>query len=313
MKRKMRKFNEGGETKYNREDEGILGGKIKYREDDEGRKFVAGKANPYDRNPSEQRYYSKDDVKKGLSDVGDKISNFFGGKKENSSPKYDDSKSVGDANKSSSYSPSYSKSEETPVRKIEDYIKKSDEAPAKPAGKTYVNQEYKDEPVKKVVAKKAASDDKKPLGDKSTPLPGKADDKDKKVTLLPGKGNDKKPLGRGATQMKAEDDKPAKYEDDKVNIGSQGSFKFDSKPVSRTRAGTVVKSSEEPSALDIAAAKQKSAEKLKKQYKDNDATFKRIGDAFSNKSPNRSYKSGGSVRSASSRADGCAIRGKTRA
>ena len=46
---------------------------------------------------------------------------------------------------------------------------------------------------------------------------------------------------------------------------------------------------------------------------DKGKTFKRIGDAFSNKSPNRSYKSGGSVRSASSRADGCAIRGKTRA
>jgi hypothetical protein len=34
---------------------------------------------------------------------------------------------------------------------------------------------------------------------------------------------------------------------------------------------------------------------------------------FATKSPNRSYKSGGSVKSASARADGCAIRGKTRA
>jgi hypothetical protein len=310
MKRKMKKFNEGGETKYNREDEGFFGNKINYREDSEGRKFVAGRPNPMDRNPQEQRYYSKDDVKKGLSDVGDKISNFFGGKKEET--KYDDSKSVGDANKSSSYN----KSEEAPRRQMTDYIKKSEpkeEESYKPTGKTYLREEadIEDKPAKKV--KKAASDDRKSLGDKATRLPGNAADKDKKVTKLPGRGDDKKPLGKGATPMKAEDDKPAKYEDDKVNIGSQGSFKFDSKPVARTRAGTVVKSSDEPNALDVAAAKQKSAERLKKQYKENDATFKRIGDAFSSKSPNRSYKSGGSVRSASARADGCAIRGKTRA
>jgi len=310
MKRKMKKFNEGGETKYNREDEGILGGKIKYREDDEGRKFVAGKANPMDRNPSEQRYYSKDDVKKGLSDVGDKISNFFGGKKESSSSKFDELESVGGASRR--------------PRTIEEQIgRKAEEKPTgiasgfksdQPVFKRNDNEKSLPD-VKKVIRKdKVASDDKKSLGDKSTPLPGKADDKAKKVTTLPGKGDDnKKPLGKSATLMKEEDDKPAKYEDDKVNIGSQGSFKFDSKPVSRTRAGTVVKSSEEPSALDIAAAKQKGAEKLKKQYKDNEAAFKRIGDAFSSKSPNRSYKSGGSVRSASSRADGCAIRGKTRA
>jgi hypothetical protein len=296
MKRKMRKFDDGGKV-YDKEDEGILGNKINYREDSEGRKFVAGRPNPMDRNPQEQRYYSKDDVKKGLSDVGDKISNFFGGKKE---AKYDDSKSVGDANKSSSYY----KSEET-SRKSEP------EEPAK--GKTFLREEADIDYKSEKKAKKAASDDRKSLGDKATRLPGNAADKDKKVTKLPGRGDDKKPLGKGATPMKAEDDKPAKYEDDKVNIGSQGSFKFDSKPVARTRAGTVVKSSDEPSALDVAAAKQKSAERLKKQYKENDATFKRIGDAFSSKSPNRSYKSGGSVRSASSRADGCAIRGKTRA
>jgi hypothetical protein len=313
MKRKMKKFNEGGETKYNREDEGFFGNKINYREDSEGRKFVAGRANPMDRNPQEQRYYSKDDVKKGLSDVGDKISNFFGGKKEDSSSKFDELESVGGASRR--------------PRTIEEQIgRKAEDKPAKGIASNFKSSEPKFErndnekslpDVKKAARKdkdKGASDDRKSLGDKATPLPGKADDKDKKVTPLPGRGDDnKKPLGKGATPMKEEDDKPAKYEDDKVNIGSQGSFKFDSKPVSRTRAGTVVKSSEEPSALDIAAAKQKSAERLKKQYKENDATFKRIGDAFSNKSPNRSYKSGGSVRSASARADGCAIRGKTRA
>lgn len=307
----MRKFNEGGKT-YDKEDEGILGGKIKYREED-GRKYVAGKSSSYDRDPAEQRYYSMDDVK-------GKLSGLFGGKSDSSS-KYDDSKSVGDANKSSSYS----KSEEGPRRQMTDSMTNKPE----PAGKTYLREEadidYK--PAKQAAPRKAAPKESKieaaapalkkakvEAAKKPTPLPGKADDKVKKVTTLPGKGDDnKKPLGKGATLMKEEDDKPAKYEDDKAKIGSQGGFKFDSKPVTRTRAGTIVKSSDEPSALDIAAAKQKGAEKLKKQYKDNEAAFKRIGDAFSSKSPNRSYKSGGSVRSASSRADGCAIRGKTRA
>jgi hypothetical protein len=304
MKRKMKKFNEGGETKYDKEDKGLFGGKVNYREDSEGRKYVAGTPNAMERFPQEKRYYSVDDVK-------GKLSGLFGGKKE--APKSVDSEPVGDANKSSSYN-TRAKSEEAPTRKIEDYIKKSEpEEPYKPTGKTVLNKEADIDYKSEKKAKKAASDDRKSLGDKATRLPGNAADKDKKVTKLPGRGDDKKPLGKGATPMKAEDDKPAKYEDDKVNIGSQGSFKFDSKPVARTRAGTVVKSSDEPNALDVAAAKQKSAERLKKQYKENDATFKRIGDAFSSKSPNRSYKSGGSVRSASARADGCAIRGKTRA
>jgi hypothetical protein len=64
MKRKVKKFRVGGETEYNDEDEGLFGGKIKYRTDPAtGNKYVAGKANPFDRNPAEQRYYSVNDVK----------------------------------------------------------------------------------------------------------------------------------------------------------------------------------------------------------------------------------------------------------
>lgn len=64
MKRKVKKFGVGGETEYDQEDEGLFGGKIKYRVDKEtGNKYVAGKANPFDRNPAEQRYYSLNDVK----------------------------------------------------------------------------------------------------------------------------------------------------------------------------------------------------------------------------------------------------------
>ena len=64
MKRKVKKFRVGGETEYDQEDTGLFGGKIKYRVDKAtGNKYVAGKANPFDRNPAEQRYYSINDVK----------------------------------------------------------------------------------------------------------------------------------------------------------------------------------------------------------------------------------------------------------
>jgi hypothetical protein len=67
MKRKVKKFRVGGETEYNEEDVGLFGGKIKYRTDPAtGNKYVAGKANPFDRNPAEQRYYSVNDVKSKL-------------------------------------------------------------------------------------------------------------------------------------------------------------------------------------------------------------------------------------------------------
>ena len=125
MKRKIKKFAEGDRVKeYNREDEGLFGAKIKYREDEDGRKYTAGKANPFDRNPQEQRYYSVDDVK-------NKLSGLFGGKKEDTS-KYDDLKSVGE--KKVGVSPQEeinrqirgSKSEpkadaEKPIRKFSDY------------------------------------------------------------------------------------------------------------------------------------------------------------------------------------------------
>ena len=86
MKRKVKKFAGGDRVKeYNREDEGLFGAKINYREDEDGRKYTAGKANPFDRNPQEQRYYSADDIK-------GKLSGLFGGKsktKEEAAPAED--------------------------------------------------------------------------------------------------------------------------------------------------------------------------------------------------------------------------------
>lgn len=274
MKRKVRKFNEGGKT-YDKEDEGLLGGKIKYREDDEGRKYVAGKANPFDRNPQEQRYYSADEVK-------GKLSGLFGGKKDEDEPK-----------KSTTMPSGYEKldvSEKTT-----------------PSGKTYLREEadidYKSEKKAAPASSKATSSGF-PKDTKSTRMPSgyeKIDTrekasipKDTKSTRMPSgyeklDVSEKKSMGKDATPMKKD------------------------APVGRTRAGTAVKSSNEPKAEDVAAANEKYVARLKKQNEENEARKERIKSFFSSKSPNRSYKSGGSVKSsASSRGDGCAVRGKTK-
>ncbi len=269
MKRKTRKFDDGGKV-YDKEDEGILGGKVKYREDSEGRKYTAAPSNPMMRNSGEQRYYSVDDVK-------GKLSSLFGGKKEDE-PK-----------KSTTMPSGYEKLDATEgnarTRQISDYIKKSDEEPAKPAGKTFLREEAdtEEKPVKKAAA---------PAPKKAAPAP--------KASMDAGIPKDTK-----STRM------PSGYE--KLDVSEKKSLGSDAKPMGRTRAGTVVKSSNEPNAEDVAAANKKFVEKMKKQNKENDATFKRIGDVFSSKSPNRSYKSGGSIKSsASSRGDGIAMRGKTK-
>jgi hypothetical protein len=208
---------------------------------------------------SGNRYYSADDVK-------GKLSGLFGGKKEEDEPK-----------KSTTMPSGYEKldvSEKTT-----------------PSGKTYVNQEYKEEEEKP--AKKAA-----PATRKAAPAPKASMDagipKDTKSTRMPSgyeklDVSEKKSMGKDATPMKKD------------------------APVGRTRAGTVVKSSNEPKAEDVAAANEKFVAKMKKQGEENEARRERIKSFFSTKSPNRSYKSGGSVKSsASSRGDGIAMRGKTK-
>jgi hypothetical protein len=264
MKRKVKKYAEGDLVE--KEGKGFFGETQKWKEDKEGRKFT----------DSGNRYYSADDVK-------GKLSGLFGGKKEEA--KYDDSKSVGDANKSSSYY----KSEEEPHRQMTDRMTNKPE----PAGKTFLREEadidYKSE-------KKAA------------PTPRKVDSKIEAAAPAPKKA--KASMDAGIPKDTKSTRMPSGY--DKLDVSEKPSVGKSS--TAYTRAGTAVKSSNEPNAEDVAAANKKFVEKMKKQNKENEATFKRIGDVFSSKNPNRSYKSGGSVRSsASKRADGCAIRGKTRA
>lgn len=70
----------------------------------------------------------------------------------------------------------------------------------------------------------------------------------------------------------------------------------------RTRAGTVIPGREEPRKEDVDRAMASLNEKMKKQ----------AFDLSPSKNPNRSYKSGGKVSTASSRGDGIAQRGKTK-
>ena len=295
MKRKVKKFNgEDGSRVYNKETENIFGGKTKYREED-GRKYIAGNATPFDRNPQEQRYYTKDDVKKGLSDVGDKISNFFGGKKESSSSKFDELESVGGASRRPRTIQEQigGKSEDRP-RKIEDYIKKSEpEKDHKPTGTTFLREEadidYKSKPAKKVIRKdKVASDDKKPLGEGATLLPGK----DTKSTRMPS--------GHAAIYGKLD------LREKKPPTNSR--FKGRSENPIQSTIDSATKT------LDRRTNEQKMADRVrfvaegrKKEKADE------LGYGIKKGGMVKKMASGGSVKSASARADGCAIRGKTRA
>lgn len=246
MKRKVKKYAEGDLVE--KEGKGFFGETQKWKEDKEGRKFT----------DSGNRYYSADDVK-------GKLSSLFGGKKE--APKSVDSEPVGDANKSSSYN-TRAKSEEEPRRQITDYIKKSEpEEPAKPAGKTYVNEGYKEEPAKKVVAKKAAP--------KAAP----------KASMDAGIPKDTK-----STRMSS---------------GYENLDPRSPQEKSRSMGQGVIKYEKGRSMSDWSRNLGKKPE--------SDEEDKPSRSIFATKSPNRSYKSGGSVKSASARADGCAIRGKTRA
>ena len=247
MKRKTKKYDEGGKV-YDKEDEGLLGGKVKYREED-GRKYVAGNANPFDRNPQEQRYYSVGDVKS-------KLSGLFGGKSDDE-PK-----------KSTTMPSGYEKLDASEgnarTRQIGDYIKKSEPKAEEPAGKTYVNEGYKEEPAKKTAPKKAASKASEKVGkgyeDVTRALRGSEKVGKGYEKLDPRSPEEKSGSGKNTFLTKERQEKADKA----VYAG------WRKKPVRST--------------ADIRAGR--SVEGMKK---------------------------GGSVRSASARADGCAIRGKTRA
>ena len=319
MKRKVKKFSEGNRV-YDKEDEGILGAKIKYREDEEGRKYTAGRANPMDRNPQEQRYYSADDIK-------GKLSGLFGGSSEDSKSfsKFKDLESVGGSSRrprtieeqiGRKAEPKAEPKAETKTNSVDfsKYDTKSYTSEREGGGSTSTtgggsrnNAPKADKPKKEAAPKKSFAEDAKPL-------PGVSKDKAKPQNL-PAKPERKKEPTPYKDVVKSEDAGSQSFasKDEKKESGAKTRAGTTAKTpeiktgTARTRAGTVVKSSDEPSAEAKTKAMSSLAAKIKKQDEENRFNFS------PSKSPNRSYKSGGSVKSASARADGCAIRGKTRA
>ena len=243
MKRKIKKYAEGDLVE--KEGKGFFGETQKWKEDKEGRKFT----------DSGNRYYSADDVK-------GKLSSLFGGKKEDE-PK-----------KSTTMPSGYEKLDATEgnarTRQIGDYIKKSEpkaeEEPAKPTGKTVLNEpaDIDEKPVKK-----AAPTVKKAKASQDSGFP-----KDTKATRMPSGYENLDPR---SPQEKSRGKKQGVIQYEKGRSMSDWSRNLGKRPESD---------------------------------EEDDKPSKSI---FSTKSPNRSYKSGGKVKSASARADGCAIRGKTRA
>jgi hypothetical protein len=149
----------------------------------------------------------------------------------------------------------------------------------KAADKTFLREEADIDYKSEKKTKKVASDDKKPLGDRATPLPGKGDDKAKKPTPLPGKDtkSTRMPIGYDKLDLRSSEEK---Y---KPGISKERQEKADKAVYAGWRKNK------------IDMTKRKSAEDMKYDEQGN------------------AYKRGGSVKSASARADGCAIRGKTRA
>jgi hypothetical protein len=339
MKRKAKRYDEGGKV-YDKEDEGLLGAKIKYREDEEGRKYTAGRANPMDRNPQEQRYYSADDIK-------GKLSGLFGGKKEDTS-KFDELESVGgsgrrartieeqikgrpgreiegkefapyrrtpepkvepkaDAGETSGKLPgnqtnkmSFVDKKDAPYEvekaapkssgrgkgfiplKDKEYPK--DAKPKAPVSKSDEDAEgergkrMEEEAAKQLAKNKAAGSKQTKVGEDAKPLPGVSKDKTKPQNL-PGVSKDKS------------EPKPYK-ESNRQKLGATYATMYSRLQDKSTPEGPGKE------------ALKKAVAKAKKDYED--APMKKGGAI-------KAYAKGGSVKSASARADGIAIRGKTRA
>jgi len=273
MKRKVKKFN------------GEDGSRV-YDKEDEG--ILGGKIKY--REDSEGRKYtaapsnpmmrnSGEQRYYSVGDVKNKLSSLFGGKKEDE-PK-----------KSTTMPSGYEKLDATEgnarVRQIGDYIKKSEpkaEEPAKPTGTTFLREEadIEEKPAKKVVAKKAApkasQDSGFPKDTKSTRMPSGYDKLDPRSPEE--KGIPKKI--RSTADIRA--GRAASDEESKVSIPKNTITKERQEAADKAYyAGW--KKKPVRSTADIRAGRQV-----------------------------ESMKKGGSVRkSASARADGCAIRGKTRA
>jgi hypothetical protein len=176
-------------------------------------------------------------------------------------------------------------------------------------------------PTPRVLPKKSIGEDLKPAPAKPSakkeepkPLPGKPEPKSKVTPYSLEKKISKEEEAEGERGKRMEAEAAAQQKKNKEEAESKAKTRAGTPAktpeiktgTARTRAGTPVKSQSEPSAEAKSKAMASLAAKIKKQDEENRFNFS------PSKSPNRSYKSGGSVSSASKRADGIAMRGKTK-
>lgn len=273
MKRKVKKYSGEDGSLVEKEGKGFFGETQKWKEDKEGRKFT----------DSGNRYYSADDVKS-------KLSGLFGGKKEESTPKAEGTNrftaakdNTPDPEKgiAADFKSSEPKFERNDNEKSMPDVKKA--APRKAPPKQEKDAEY---------VRKAANDALK----EAAPEPKKAKvEKDEKPTPLPAKAEDKKPVGKDATPMKKEE--PAK---------KGFSFYMSNKPEEQAAQAKANR--------DAIADVVKNI-KLRNPFEDKPVKkpFERKLNTKPTADQMKKMARGGSVKSsASSRGDGCAVRGKTK-
>jgi hypothetical protein len=281
MKRKVKKFRVGGETDYDQEDEGMFGGKIKYRTDPAtGNKYVAGRANPFDRNPAEQRYYSVSDVKSKLGM----------GSKEDSKPTetYIDKqmKRYADMPDMAPEAPkgiaSGFKSDQAKFERADNEVKMPSKTPAVSVSKTKTT-------VTKSLPKSSKSSgysdvvSSKDLGSQGFAAP-------EKKSSSPGVGTAAAILaGLGGLGL----------------AGMKGNMKRSTDGKSSLRKGIKTLDPSQPDYLDEARFADEGNPNYKRGGK--------VKQKMSYGGKVKKMASGGKAKSASARADGCAIRGKTRA
>lgn len=297
--KKVKKFNQGGDAVYDKEDEGMFGGKIKYREDDQGRKYVAGTPNAYDRNPAEKRYYSMSDIKSKL------------GMGENKPPKsdiesqLDRANSMPDVKESPKGIASNWKSDQEVFKRADNEV----QLPAASVSKTKTTVTRK-LPSNKNAPSYSGVVSSKDLGSQSFSVKGSS------IGSVSGAAPKSK-----YSQMMEDLDKdirdPSAWENMLPAAGGARVLKALPQLAKEAAARSTAKATQKLAAQNAREAlKEKALAGTREGIKRKEQMLDdiRMGSDYMKKGGRvKKMASGGKVRTASQRADGCAIRGKTRA
>jgi hypothetical protein len=231
------------------------------------------------------------------------------------------------------------------ARKVREFNKKEAEATAvepKAEPKTESREEYLEKRGAKPLQETGTranpyykEDEPAPKKSVVTTTPKKAAPAAKKTTPAAPAAKKAEPAPKSVVFKPAEDSKKAespvsKKAESPVKLGSPGSYKFDSKPDLSTPKGFDLKGTnktaygtdttsvfQKKAAQERAEAEEKAKKKAKEQANIRSGESERmmresLGSGFKRGGAVKKYASGGSVSSASKRADGIAQRGKTR-